>query len=224
MRKHFRVTTDTDVEAAINAHMKNGYFLKFKEGKSGLYMFCPIIKDKHINDKVSGYSFLTLVSANISNFTRRKIKIADRAQALYRRMRWPGYRRYLNAIKKSIIINCPVTINDIKRSIHIYGPDVVGLRGKMTRRRPEPIGLMENIPLQAEVYEHHRNTMISVNYVFVHGLYHRTYIMNSNVSGKTLYLCSLFFGAGGHVGDIDRANRSLKEGTRCEIYKFPYRW
>ena len=28
--------------------------------------------------------------------------------------------------------------------------------------------------------------------------------------------------AGDHVGDIERANRSLKEGTRCEIHNCPY--
>ena len=31
-------------------------------------------------------------------------------------------------------------------------------------------------------------------------------------------------GAGGHVGDVERANRSLKEGTGCELHKYPYRW
>ena len=31
-------------------------------------------------------------------------------------------------------------------------------------------------------------------------------------------------GAGGHAGDIERANRSLKEGTRCEIHQCPYQW
>ena len=30
--------------------------------------------------------------------------------------------------------------------------------------------------------------------------------------------------AGEHIGDIERANRSLKEGTRCEIHRCPYRW
>ena len=30
-------------------------------------------------------------------------------------------------------------------------------------------------------------------------------------------------GAGEHVGDIERANRPLKEETRCEIHRCPYR-
>ena len=30
--------------------------------------------------------------------------------------------------------------------------------------------------------------------------------------------------AGEHVGDIERGNRSCKEGTRCEIHTCPYQW
>ena len=30
--------------------------------------------------------------------------------------------------------------------------------------------------------------------------------------------------AGEHVGDIERANRSLKEGTRCEVHHCTYKW
>lgn len=45
-RKHFRLTMNTDVEAALNVHMKNGQILKFNEVDFGLYIFCPIIKTK----------------------------------------------------------------------------------------------------------------------------------------------------------------------------------
>ena len=30
--------------------------------------------------------------------------------------------------------------------------------------------------------------------------------------------------AGEHVPDIERGNRSLKDGTRCEIHRCPYHW
>ena len=29
---------------------------------------------------------------------------------------------------------------------------------------------------------------------------------------------------GEHVLDIERGNRSLKDGTRCEVHRYPYRW
>ena len=67
VRKHFRVTMDTDVEASLDVHMKNGQILKFREVESGLYIFCPIIKTKHSSEKIRTYSFLTLVNCNKYN-------------------------------------------------------------------------------------------------------------------------------------------------------------
>ena len=89
---------DTEVEAAMNVHLKDGQILNFKEVESGIYMFFPIIRSKHNNENISSYSFLTLVNDNKSNFTRREVKMADMTWALYRRIGWPGYRRYLNVI------------------------------------------------------------------------------------------------------------------------------
>ena len=65
-----------------------------------------------------------------------------------------------------------MTIDDVKRSIHIYVPDVVCLKVKKTRGRPEPIGVMDNISLPPEIYRHHWDTIILVDYLFVHGLCH----------------------------------------------------
>ena len=39
----------------------------------------------------------------------------------------------LNRSRKKYIRNCPVTIDDAKRPLHIYGPDIANLQGK-TRR------------------------------------------------------------------------------------------
>ena len=30
--------------------------------------------------------------------------------------------------------------------------------------------------------------------------------------------------AGKHVGDIERGNKSLKEGTRCKLHQYPYEY
>ena len=70
----------------MNVHLKDGQILKFKEVESSLYMFCPIIRSKHSNEKASSYSFLDLVNGNTSNFTRREVKMADMARALYTRI------------------------------------------------------------------------------------------------------------------------------------------
>ena len=69
-------------------------------------------------------------------------------------------------------MNCPIKIADIKRSIHIYGPDIVEMKGESTRKKPPKIEEIEYIPLPPEILEYHEDTMVSVDYVFIRGLTH----------------------------------------------------
>ena len=115
---------------------------------------------------------MTLFSANKSLFTNREIRAADQARYLYRRLGFPWYKRCIKAVKNNSINNCTVTIDDIKRSLHIYGPADAGMKGKTTRRKSKPIGNVEVIPLPPEVLKHHKVTMLSVDYIYVHGLVH----------------------------------------------------
>ena len=92
VRKHFRITMDTDVENVINVHMKCGKVLKFEEVESGLYLL-------HTNNitskKVSAYSFLTLVKSNKANFTSRQIKRSDMARNFRKFLGYPGLKYLL---------------------------------------------------------------------------------------------------------------------------------
>ena len=78
VRKRFRVTVDTSVENAICVHMDDGKVMKFNEVESGLYLLSNC--NKITKEKVSAYSYLTLVKANKSNFTKRQLKRADMAR------------------------------------------------------------------------------------------------------------------------------------------------
>ena len=70
------------------------------------------------------------------------------------------------------ILNCPINVDGIKRSVNIYGPDVVGLKGKSIRRTPAPIGVLSNMSLPPNILRHDKNTMVSMDYTFIHGLPH----------------------------------------------------
>ena len=115
--------------------------------ESGLYL---LRSNKHTNKKVSAYSFLRLVRANKSHFTKRQIARADFARAFRKHLSYPGYRRYLRLLETNYFRNCPLTADDAKRALHIYGPDIEGIKGKITRHKPQCIEALEtvNIPKQ----------------------------------------------------------------------------
>ena len=199
------------------------------------------------------------------------MKLAETAKDLYRRIGLPGYKGYIKAVMSGAIMNCPVNVEDIKRAIGIWGKDAIGLKGRDVRRSPEPTGWINDIPLPPEVLEHHRSTMISVNYTFIHGLPHFHYcsrgycfraveyiprkiptkrdsirclkkVLNVfekrgidvnpiNADGEFECVCDdvqptdlNVVVAGEYVSDIKRGNRSLKDGTRCEVHRCLYRW
>jgi hypothetical protein len=130
VRKARRVTMDSSSDAAFHVHLPDGSgYTRFKELESGLYLHdtndgkTPYDSNA-TNDKeeVIGYSYLQTVAENKKAFTIRQIDAADMARQLYRK----------HIIRKNLIINCPITFEDVTRAERIYGKDVAFLKGKTT--------------------------------------------------------------------------------------------
>ena len=68
VRKHFRITLDTAVESTTKVHLSSTEVLRFEEVESGPYL---LRRNKNIKKRVNAYSFLRLVCANKSHFTKR---------------------------------------------------------------------------------------------------------------------------------------------------------
>ena len=64
VRRKFRITTDTNAEAAINVHISKNHTIKFKEVESGLYIYNTEDTTKDNNGPL-GHSFLNLTSENM---------------------------------------------------------------------------------------------------------------------------------------------------------------
>jgi hypothetical protein len=69
-----------------------------------------------------------------------------------------------------VIRNCPVTADDARRALTIYGPDIAALKGKTTKTDMSPrVPTFEAVTLPAHVVEHHRNVTLCVDFFFVQG-------------------------------------------------------
>ena len=167
VRKHFRVTMDTSVENVIKVHLKCGNVIKFEEVDSGLYL---LQKSNNNSKKVSAYSFLTLVKSNKSLFTSREVKRAEIAKKFRKGLWYPGYKRYFNLLETNYFIDCPLTVDDAKRALHIYGPDIESLKGKMTRARPRKIMDAQRYEIPTTIKELHQKIHLSADYFFVQGI------------------------------------------------------
>ena len=66
----------------------------------------------------------------------------------------------------------------MKRTSFIYGPE--NKRGKATRQRPDPLAIIPNTTLPANIIEQHRNIMLSVDYLYFEGIH-----MLHTISGRS---------------------------------------
>lgn len=113
VRKHFRVTMDTNLDSAIHVHMDDGRVLPFKEVDSGLYLL-----ESNLNkENVYAYTGLNLVEQNK----------AQKAREFYRSVGMPGYDTFARLLEQNYYRDCPVTASDVCKALQIYGPEVATL-------------------------------------------------------------------------------------------------
>ena len=66
--------------------------------------------------------------------------------------------------------NCALTVDDNKRTLYIYGPDIEGLKEKMTRGRSKKIEKSFMVSIPDTIKELHPRVDFSANYFFVQGI------------------------------------------------------
>ena len=170
VRKVCRVTMDTDEATALFVHRIDGSTMRFQEHSSGLYVF-DATSGKEVSDSVNAYSMLQTVAEQKRLFSRREVDAADVARALYRKIGRPGKEAFEQILRRNLIRNCPVTPDDAKRAILIYGPDVATLKGKMTRRAAAArVPTYMAVPLPPPIEEHHRDVTLCIDFLFVQGI------------------------------------------------------
>jgi len=111
--------------------------MKFIECRLGLYYHdAAAAVQPNSNANVIDYSFVSTVTNNKAQFPRREIEGADKARALYRKIGRPFQQQFEQILAKNLIRNCPVTVDDAKRALLIYGPNVAALKGKQQKAPP----------------------------------------------------------------------------------------
>ena len=99
------------------------YFAPFD---TGLYYFdtskAPQIVSDKTKSSISPYSLLQSVEHNKKFYSMAEIKGADNARKQQEEIGWPSDGFYHEIIKENLLINTEITIDDVQRAKHIYGP------------------------------------------------------------------------------------------------------
>jgi len=68
----------------------------------------------------------------------------------------PDHKFFIKLIEKNYFRNSPVTVQDAKRAMIIYGTDFAFLKGKSVRKRPDSIQKIQTIPLPQTIFDQHK--------------------------------------------------------------------
>ncbi len=80
---------------------------------------------------------MNMVQANFEGFTRHEVEKANEARRLQGMIGNPTKREFARMVRETLITNCPVTVHNINNANHVFGSDLVNLKGKTTRTKPE---------------------------------------------------------------------------------------
>ena len=76
------------------------------------------------------------VTENEKGYSKRQLAYAKTARDLFAKVGYPSIKDFANMINKNMIMNCPVTIEDVMRAENINGPSVQALKGKQPAKNP----------------------------------------------------------------------------------------
>ena len=123
--KQYRVTYDSnDKMFVVHREAVSKPNMEFKMHKSGLHYFNPKDVDFTFN--------INTVSDNKMGFTKRQVKGAEQARALYATLGYPSIKDFKWVIQSNQIKDCPMMVEDVVTAHKIWGKNIAALKGKTT--------------------------------------------------------------------------------------------
>ena len=169
--KYFQVTMDSKNDPTIIVHVSPTSIIRFSKCSSGLYYLDTSVDTKSNSNKkpIKTYSFFTTVNANKSTFSRRDIDNADKVRTLQQRLGWLSTADLKHHLAANLLLNCPLTTNDIDRADMIYGLQVPMLRGKMVRQTQKEFTSVLWTKIPSLLLKNYPTDKIDMDFFFVNG-------------------------------------------------------
>ena len=119
--------------------------MRFQLSPNGLYYF-------DATDKENSVLLLKTESENQENFTGREYEEAREARRAMHLLGFLSERDFDNMVRSNMIVNCPVTFDDVKNAKLIFSPDITSLKVKSVRRKPDSV-ITNYVEIPREILE-----------------------------------------------------------------------
>ena len=121
---------------------------------------------------------------NMKGFSRKEVKRATVARKAQIKMRHPPDTKFKQLVNSDSVKNCPVTAQYNTNSRAFFSPDLPGLQGRTTRKKPtKVVAVYMGIP--KGIYERYKYVILTADVMFVNGIA----FLVSLSRGIRLYTC-----------------------------------
>ena len=110
-------------------------------------------------------TLIKTVQENEEGYSKRQIKDAQEARDIYAKVGYPSPRDFHKLIAENIILNCPVTVEDVIRADKIYGQDIHSLKGKTTRTHLTRL-VTDYVKIAPSVLEKNKHVTLSIDIIY----------------------------------------------------------
>ena len=125
-----------------------------------------VFKPKRPTANKPMYQMVNAVEENKKLCTPNELKRADRARELLYALGAPTIKDFKFLTRTNMISNNPVTEEDIKLAVKIYGPEIAILKGKMTRKRPT-LAKLDVIAIPKKILRWHNKVHLFMDVMFI---------------------------------------------------------
>ena len=151
------------------------------------------------------FSFVETVAENMHGYSKRQVRDSKRARDLMTAIACPSMREFKSLIQTNMLMNCPVTLEDVDRAVAIFGHDIPNLKGKVVRKRPD---VVKNEVIHVPRYVLDKNKLITMS----------TDICFVNTLPFLGTLSQVKFGTIQHMADRKKKSKLSGLTTVCKFY------
>ncbi|KAL7462325.1 hypothetical protein ACHAXS_002705 [Conticribra weissflogii] len=132
LEQHYPIKYGTGSTGGAFIVCNNSKKLVLKKNSIGL----PYINIAQVTKAIC---LINTVKQNFEGHTKKEVQQAVKAREALAKIGHPTEREFAEMVRHNMIENCPVSHQDVVNANAIFGPNLPGLRGKMTRTRPAPV-------------------------------------------------------------------------------------
>jgi hypothetical protein len=132
----------------------------FHQSQSGLYYHAT---ENH------AVVMVNTVAENVEGYTQREHDDAKQARQVLGMVGYHSNKDFNNMVRSNMIKNCPVTSKSVSAANKIFGPEIASIKGKTTRRKPEPV-VTDYVKVPKAILDLNRDVTLTANVMFVDGI------------------------------------------------------